>query len=204
MALSRKFLSTLGIEDDKIDEIISKHSETVNGLKDERDKFKEKAEKYDSVQEELNEIKKNQNSDDRFKLKYDAIKEEFEQFKNDIENQKKVESKKNAYIELLKDANIQEKRINSILKLSKDVYNGIEFDENGKIKDYEKLKTDAEKEWEDFRVVETKKGTKTPTPPSNDGGKSTITREDIRKIKDPILRQKKMIENPELFGGKEN
>ncbi len=35
MALTRKFLAALGIEDDKVDEIIQAHTETVNGLKDE-------------------------------------------------------------------------------------------------------------------------------------------------------------------------
>jgi hypothetical protein len=35
MALTRKFLSALGIEAEKIDEIISSHTETVEGLKDE-------------------------------------------------------------------------------------------------------------------------------------------------------------------------
>ena len=193
-------MSTLGIEDDKIDEIILKHSETVTGLKDERDSFKEKAEKYDSAKKELDDLKKDQNNDDKYKLKYEAIKDEFSQYKADIEKKKTVESKKNAYIQLLKDANIQEKRINSILKLSADVYNGLELDEDGKIKDYDKLKADAEKEWEDFRVVETKSGARTPTPPSNDGGKSTMTKDEIRKIKDPIERQKKMLENPTAFG----
>ena len=32
MALTRKFLTAMGIEDDKIDEIITAHSETVNAL----------------------------------------------------------------------------------------------------------------------------------------------------------------------------
>lgn len=199
MSLTRKFLSALGIEEDKIEEIILKHSETVTGLKDERDSFKEKAKKFDTVKKELDDLKKDLNSDDKYKLKYDAIKEEFNTFKADIEKKKTAETKKNAYIKLLKDANIQEKRIDSILKLSSEIYNGIEFDEDGKIKDYDKLKADAEKEWEDFKVVVEQKGAKTPKPPAN-GGTGTMTKADIRKIKDPAERQKAMLENPDLFG----
>ena len=48
MALSRKFLAAMGIEADKIDEIITAHVETVDGLKKERDDLKEKADKYDA------------------------------------------------------------------------------------------------------------------------------------------------------------
>ena len=40
MALTRKCLSALGIEAEKIDEIISAHTETVDGLKDEIAKYK--------------------------------------------------------------------------------------------------------------------------------------------------------------------
>lgn len=40
MALIRIFLAVLGIEDAKIDEIIRAHTDTVNGLKDEIEKFK--------------------------------------------------------------------------------------------------------------------------------------------------------------------
>lgn len=45
MALTRKFLAALGIEDDKADGIIQAHSDTVNGLKDEIEKYKADAEK---------------------------------------------------------------------------------------------------------------------------------------------------------------
>ena len=47
MALTRKFLEALGIEQAKIDEIISAHTEVTDALKADRDSYKEKAEKYD-------------------------------------------------------------------------------------------------------------------------------------------------------------
>ena len=58
MALTRKYLSALGIEAEKIDEIISAHTETVDGLKDEIAKYKGDAEKLPAVQKELDELKK--------------------------------------------------------------------------------------------------------------------------------------------------
>ena len=46
MALSRRFLAALGIESDKVEEIITAHAETVDALKAERDEFKADAEAY--------------------------------------------------------------------------------------------------------------------------------------------------------------
>jgi hypothetical protein len=57
MALTRKFLSALGIDADKVDEIINAHTETVDALKNERDKYKADAEKLPEVQKELDGMK---------------------------------------------------------------------------------------------------------------------------------------------------
>ena len=53
MALTRKFLTALGVDADKIDEIITAHTDTVEALKEERDKYKADAELLPNVQEEL-------------------------------------------------------------------------------------------------------------------------------------------------------
>ena len=57
MALTRKFLSAMGIEDEKVDEIIGAHTETVNALKEQRDSYKADAEKLPAVQKELDDMK---------------------------------------------------------------------------------------------------------------------------------------------------
>ena len=53
MALTRKFLRALGIEDDKVEEIIGAHLETVNPLKDERDNLKEQADHAAELQKQV-------------------------------------------------------------------------------------------------------------------------------------------------------
>ena len=57
MALTRKFLAALGIDNDKVDEIIQAHTDTVNGLMDEIEKYKADAEKLPAVEKELKELK---------------------------------------------------------------------------------------------------------------------------------------------------
>ena len=177
MALTRKFLSALGIEDAKIDEIISAHTDTVNGLKDEVEKYKADAAKLQSVQKELDAAKEAMANGDKspFKVKYEAkveeydeLKKQFDDFKADVDAKASLAKKTEAYKKLLKDAGISEKRIDSIIKIS-DVQS-IEFDKDDKVKNAEELTESIKSEWADFIVTQSEKGTPTPKPPENNGG----------------------------------
>jgi hypothetical protein len=200
MALTRKFLTALGIDDEKIDEIITAHSETVNALKEQRDTYKEKAEKLPTVEKELNDLKEAHKDDDGknpFEVKYNALKEEFNDYKKEITAKETKAAKTGAYKALLKEVGISEKRIDSVLKVTN--LDEVELDENGKIKDSDKLKDGIKTEWADFIVQTSTQGANTETPPDNNGG-NTMTKEQIRAIKDPQARQKAMLENKGLFG----
>lgn len=196
MALTRKFLSAMGIEDDKVDEIISAHTDTVNALKEQRDQYKQDAEKLPNVLKELDEIKANSDKEDPYKEKYEALQTEYDDYKAEVEKEKEKATKERAFRDLIKDAGISEKRIDSIIKVT-DI-DAIEMDDNG-IKDYDNVRQKVREEWSDFIVTESKAGAKTPTPPKNEGG-ATLTKEEIRSIKDPQARQKAMVENGSLFG----
>ena len=52
MSLQRKFLRALGIDDDKAEEIISAHVETVDALKNEIARYKEQADKVMDLESE--------------------------------------------------------------------------------------------------------------------------------------------------------
>lgn len=190
MALTRKFLAALGIENDKVDEIINAHSETVEALKEERDSFKEKAEKFDKAQNDLEAANKkieDLSKDDAYKIKYEALKEDFDEFKKGIETEKSNNSKTAAYKNLLKEVGISEKRIDAIAKLAE--LDKIKLDKDGKIEGSEDLKKSLSEEWSDFIVKTGEKGADTSTPPNNNGG-VVKTKEEIMKIKDTSERQK--------------
>ena len=196
MALTRKFLSALGIEEAKIDEIISAHADTVNALKEQRDGYKADADKLTKVQKELDDLKASQNGDDPYKEKYEKKAKEFDDYKKGVEANELKRSKSAAYKQVLKE--LKASHIESILKASQSELEKIELDENGKIKDVDKLKESIKKEWADFIVAEGQQGANTANPPANEGSK--VSKEDILKIKDPTARQKAMYENSELFG----
>lgn len=175
MALSRKFLSALGIEDAKVDEIITAHTETVNALKEERDNLKADAEKLPAVQKELDELKKAEGKSDQWKVKYDAkaeeleaLRSEYDQYKAGVAAKETKDAKLNAYRALLKKAGVSEKRIDAVLKVT-DV-DKVELSEDGSIKDAEEIEKQIKEEWSDFIVTEQVKGAATATPPTNTGG----------------------------------
>lgn len=202
MALTRKFLTAMGIEADKIDEIINAHIETVDALKEERDGYKAQAEKYDAVVKERDELKKAlADTDDgaEYKGKYEKLEKEFNEYKTSREKADAKRSKTAAYQALLKETGVSEKRIGTILKVSDAAVDAIELDKDGKIKDAEKLAETIKTEWADFIVTSGEKGADTKTPPKNEGGK-TMTKEEIMNIKDAGERQKAIAENHELFG----
>lgn len=199
MALTRRMLQAMGIEAEKIDEIIEAHVEVTESLKAERDAYKADAEALPGVKSELEALKANasNNKEDSYKVKYEAIKEEFEEYKKDIDAKASKAKKESAYRELLKNAGIPEKRIDAIMRVS-DV-GSIEFDEDGNTKNSEELTKAITEEWGDFIPTKSVEGAKMATPPTNTG-KTTKTKEEIRAIADPIARQKAMLENPSLFG----
>ena len=154
MALTRKFLSALGIEADKVDEIINAHAETVNALKEERDNYKADAEKLPAVQKELDELKKS--GGDPYEDRYNNLKKEYDDYKAEVKAKADKAAKVAAYKDLLKDAGIPEKRLDAIIKVSD--LESIEL-ADGKIKGESELKESLKKEWADFIPSTTTTGT---------------------------------------------
>ena len=206
MALTRKMLKAMGIEEEKIEQIVEAHGETVDALKEERDTYKADAGKLADVQKELDKAKKaakNDGEETVLKSEYDALKTEYDDYKGQITAEKTRTAKENAFRELLKAAGVSEKRFSSIVKVS-DI-DGIELDKDGKIKDADERTNNIKTEWADFIETTTTKGAKTANPPANSGGAKT-TKADIYKkdekgryVMSTSERQKALAENPDLM-----
>lgn len=203
MALTRKALVAMGIEAEKIDQIIEMHTESTDALKKERDDAREDAKKYEAdakklegVQKELDDLKANKGEPDKFKTLYDDLKKEYDKYKNDVQAKETKAAKSKAYREMLKEIGISEKRLDSVIKVAD--LDSFELDDTGAIKDVDKLKTTAKSEWADFIESKSVQGAKTATPPKNTG--ASMTKEDIMKIEDDGERQRAIAENHELFG----
>lgn len=200
MALTRKFLTALGIEEDKADEIIKAHTETVDALKEQAEASKTDAAEVEKLKKKVEELKKDLADADKsdWEEKYTKLKTEYDDYKTDVENKATHSAKEAAYKQLLIDAGISEKRIATILKVS-DI-DGVELDKDGNIKAADKLTDSIKEEWADFIVTEHKEGADVAKPPAKDGKGDPLTKEDILNIKDTADRQAAMKEHPELFG----
>lgn len=199
MAFTRKFLTALGIEADKVDEIINAHVEVTDGLKAEITKQKALVEKAESLQIQLDEANRKLESagKDEYKEKYEAEHAELEQLKSSIASKETRASKEKAYRSVLAELGVPENWHSRVIKGVD--FDGVELNKDGTIKDKDKLASGIKDEWNDIIPSTHIEGANTANPPTDTSG-GTVTKESILKIKDTGERQKAIAENHELFG----
>lgn len=168
MALTRKFLTGLGIEDAAVQAIIEAHTEVTDALKEERDAYKTDAEKLPTVQKELDKLKAGKDEPSEWQKKYEKEHSDFEAYKTSIDTERAAKAKENAYSKLLKEAGVSEKLISRVLKVSD--LSKTELNEDGTFKDADKLTEAIKTDWSDFITVEGHEGARTPNPPAGSGG----------------------------------
>ena len=204
MSLTRKMLSAMGIEAEKIDQIIEGHTDTVSGLQDDLEKAKAEAEKYKAeaskvagLQKELETAKKDAETAENSRAEYDKLKTEFEDYKAEVAKKEMDAVKTEKFRELLKDVGLSEKGIQMALKWQG--VDGVELGEDGKITNAKDLRKNAKEDWAEYIETKVEEGADTSTPPANTGG-NKMSREEIMKIKDRGERQKAIAENLSSFG----
>ena len=197
MALTRKMLKAMGIDDEKIDQIIEAHTEVTDALKNENEGLKKKANDYDTVKKELDGLKANPTDD--WKEKHDKVKKEFDDYKNGIESEKTLASKKNAVKSIIEGAGIKDPAIVELIML-KTKYDNIELD-GDKVKDAEALTNTINTDYSAYVEKDSKGGAKVDNPPGKSGGR--MTAEEIMAIPDRAERRAAIAKNQDLFEKKE-
>lgn len=179
----------MGIEDKAIESIIEAHSETVNGLKAERDKYKEQAEKVPDLQRQLEEAQAAGNGSDEWEQKYNEEHQAFEDFKAQVATEKADAEKAQAYRGMLMAAGIDPKRIDAIMRVTD--LSGVEM-EDGKLKEAGKLEEAAKEEWADFVVKTFTKGSNPATPPEH--------KDNVPEGADPEIARRMQERHERMFG----
>ena len=193
----KKYVDESGnISSAKLNEVASAINSAVGKEFVEKKRYNDKLTEIDTLKSEKHDAEDKATSAEKWKTKYDTLKQDYENYKNDISAKETKAARSNAYKELLKEAGISEKRLDTVLKVS-DV-DSLEMGEDGKFKDSDKLLEGIKAEWADFITTTETKGAETSTPPSNNGG-GKMTKADIMKIKDTSERQKAIAENIGLF-----
>ena len=183
MALTRKLLNGMGLTSEQIDTIIEAHTETVNGLKADVEKYKADAEALPGVQKELDAAKK-----EDWKAKYESTKTEYDGFKKNVETEKSLSQKTEAVRAYYESKGITGKNLDIAMRGSRSEIEAVEL--NGtSIKDATALDALVKGDFSGLVSTVTQRGTNTATPPTNTGT-AAKTKEEIMKIKDPVERQK--------------
>lgn len=154
MAFTRKMLKALGIDDEKIEQIMDAHTEVTDVLKSERDKYKGEAEKAGEMQSELDKAKKDLENADKngssYKTKYETEKAEHDKLKSEIADKETAAKKDSALIAWLKEKGYSE---NGAKKIAK--YGGfrdrITLGEDGKATNLDELADDVAAEWGEYK-----------------------------------------------------
>ena len=200
MALTRKFLSGMGLTAEQVDAVIDEHMETVDSLKKERDNYKEEAKKLPSVQSELDNLKKQVEDGEgdvtEWREKYEALDKEFKDFKKAEEHKAQEQAIQNAYTKLLKDNAVSDKFIPLIIKATD--FTTMKLDSDGNLDDVDKLTEAIKTEYEGFVTTTGTEGADVENPPKG-GATKYESKADIMKIKDATERQAAIKNNPELF-----
>lgn len=191
MALTRKYLKTLGVDAEAIDQIIEAHTDTVDALKRERDEAKEQAEKLADVTRERDEL---QARVQEMEKSGGNVKKEFDEYKARIEAEKLAE-KQRASVRKALEAEKADPRVIELLLQSVDMSRA-EMDGDN-VKNAADLVKPVRERYPDSFGVESIGGIARRAPLS--GGSKTMTREEIAAIKDQGARQKAIAQNMQLF-----
>lgn len=167
MALTRKMLKAMGIEDEKIEQIIEEHVESIDGLKAERDRYKSGAEEAEGLRKQLEEAKAAGEGAGEYEEKYKAKCKELDDFKSKVDGEAAEREKRGLYRKLLEDAGIDPKRVDSVLKVSD--LSGVTV-KDGAIEGADDLTESIKSDWADFIATTSTKGASVPNPPKGGGG----------------------------------
>ena len=196
MALTRKYLKSIGLTEDQIEGIVEEHVATVSDLKETANKYKADADKLQAVQKELDDLKAQ--GDGGYKEKYEAEAKAFKEYKRQVEAEKTAARDDADVLALCKEAGIA--RESSLRLIAKDFDRSkIKRGEDGKITNHDDLVNSIKTDYADFVGTPGNHGTPPTTPPTGGNGTGK-TKEEIYAIKDPAQRQAEMAKNLSLFG----
>ena len=176
MSITRKALVAMGIENEKAEQLLDMHLETVNGLKEVITSLNTENERIPTLSDELKQLKALKEQSDDYKAKYESEKSEFENFKKKLEIEKTDEAKKKAYRDLLEKNNIRKDKMDLIMRTVK--LSDLNLQEDNTLENSEELNKSILKDWSDFVEHTAVKGTNAANPPISTV--RSFTREDIR------------------------
>lgn len=168
-SIIKKYTSEDGsIPSDAVAKLTQAVSSAVGREFVEKERYSKKLEEIEALKTEKQTAEDSATTAEKWKTKYQELKDDFESYKGEQAKKETRSAKEKAYRELLKQAGVSDKRLESILRVC-DV-DSVEFDDKGAIKGSDKLLESIKSEWADFIPTKETKGADTANPPVNNGG----------------------------------
>ncbi len=168
MGVTKKFLQSIEIPDNKIELIFDEYANAIAGITADRDKYKEQADKLASVEKELVKAQAKAEELETVSEQLKKVRAEYADYKAGVDADKVKAVKEKVYSKVLSQAGIPEKWHGAIIRVTD--FSKIELDEENNIKDGKKHVDEAKDVWADFVVTQTVKGADVANPPTNTGG----------------------------------
>lgn len=178
MALTRKLLQSMGLTDEQVSAIIENHSETVEGLKAERDQHKAAAEAAQSAARERDELRKQVEALQASGGDAAKVQADFDAYRQQVETEKANAAKSAAVRKTLKDSGVAREEFLELL-LGKVDLSKVEM-EGEAIKDAAALVDPLKTSYSGCFAQELTGGTPPIDPPA--GGNKTYTRDQLRQM----------------------
>lgn len=174
MALTRKYLKAMGLEDDKIDQIIEAHTEVTTAIKADVDRYKADAEKLSEVQAELDSLKAMK--DDGLQAKVDQLTAELTEEKAGRKKDRQEASIRQELTAMgAQDVDYLLYKLGDTSEL---------FDEDGQLKDKDAFAEKTKADYPNQFKAEPTKSKGSPPPPAGDRGEPHAT-----SLREAILQQ---------------
>jgi DNA repair exonuclease SbcCD ATPase subunit len=179
MSLTRKFLKALGLEDEKIDQIIEAHTETVDALKQERDQAKSDTETLAAVTKERDKLQAKITDLEAKAPDAAKVQADFDAFKAQVEAEKANAQKATLLQQALASAGVARESAQKALLKAVDLTT-VKLTTDGKLDGVDALIAPLKTEFSDFFATTQTGGIPTVTPPPS--GKPSITKEQLAKM----------------------
>lgn len=179
MALTRKFLNSLKLEEAVIESIIEAHGETVDALKKQRDDAIAEAGTVSAITQERDQLKQQVETLTRQGGDAARVQAEFDAFKQQVEADKLNVRKTAALHSVMQEAGIARARYRDDLIRGWDL-SAVDLDEHDQVTNKEALLDNLRTNYSEYIAVETTTGVPPLSPPPNPS--NTYTRDNLKTM----------------------
>lgn len=133
-----------------------------------KERYNAKLDEIDTLKGEKQTAEDNATAAGKWEKKYNELKASFDAYRTEQAAKENLNSLKSAYRELLKDAGIDAKRIDTIIRATQ--FDDMKLGADGKLEKAEELKNAIDHDWSDFKVSTRTKGAEVDNPPKDNDG----------------------------------